>query len=70
MVMKMIIYEGLFSSQGNVARIQMAKKQIEKIGGKIKIEPPNQAGMILVILILPESYSPYQIFPGFPFYPT
>jgi hypothetical protein len=35
----------------------------------VTLAPPTTVGMVLVILELPEGYTPDQFFAGMPFYP-
>ncbi|HEU5438590.1 MAG TPA: hypothetical protein VFU88_04815 [Ktedonobacterales bacterium] len=67
--MRLILYQALLGSQQNVATIQSRIREVERIGGRVEIAPPTKVGMILVILELPEGYTPSQLFPGIPFYP-
>lgn len=68
--MKLITYQALLSNPQNVARVQSARDEIERIGGRLSVAPPSKVGMVLVLLELPESYRPDQFFPGIPFYPV
>ena len=68
--MKLITYQALLSNPQNVARVQAAKGQIERLGGRVSIAPPSKVGMVLVLLELPETHQPDQFFPGIPFYPV
>lgn len=67
--MKLIVYQALLASQQNVATIRSRVREVERVGGRVEIAPPTKVGMMLVILELPEGYSPNQLFPGIPFYP-
>jgi hypothetical protein len=60
-------YEAAISRPDNLARIQAARRSVERIGGKIAMSPPNAAGMVLVVVTLPEPYTPDDFFPGVPF---
>ncbi|HLY29814.1 MAG TPA: hypothetical protein VKQ36_02180 [Ktedonobacterales bacterium] len=61
-------YQAVFSRPDNIARVQAARRAIERVGGKVEIIPSN-AGMTAVILTLPEPYRPEQFVPGLPFFP-
>jgi hypothetical protein len=65
----MRVYQALISRPDNIERIKQARQAIERVGGKITIEPPTQGGMTVVTLRLPDSYSPDDFLPGLPFYP-
>ena len=68
--MRLISYQALLSNPQNVARVQAAKGEIERLGGRLSISPPSNVGMVLVLLELPDTYRPEQYFPGIPFYPV
>lgn len=63
----MLTYEALLSRPDQVAYIKAAQREIERVGGNLKIYPPNQAGLILIELTLPPGLRPAQLFPGIPF---
>jgi hypothetical protein len=54
----------------NLARVRAAKRQVERVRGKVSIAAPNKAGMTLVFIELPEHYTPDQFVPGLPLYPV
>lgn len=66
--MQLITYQALLSNQGNVARVEAARQQIERIGGRVHMASAQRVGMVLVTLELPEGCSPEMIFPDLPFY--
>ena len=68
--MRLITYQALLSNPQNVARVQAAKAEIERVGGRLSIAPPSNVGMVLVLLELPDTYRPDQFFPNMPFYPV
>ena len=68
--MRMVAYQAMLSNPANVARVRSAQRAIEQIGGKVSIAPPTKVGMVVVLLYLPEGYTPDQFFPGLPFYPV
>ncbi len=68
--MRMQTYQANFYRPENVARVQQARRAIEQVGGKVEIIPPAKTGMIVVVLTLPEQYSPDDFLPGLPFYPV
>ena len=45
-------YEAILSQAENMARLQTARKAIERVGGKIKIAPLTNRGMVSVTLVL------------------
>lgn len=67
--MRLIAYQALLSNPENVARVQAARREVERVGGRVSLAPPTKAGMVAVILELPEGYRPEQFVPGLPFYP-
>lgn len=68
--MKLFVYQALLSNPQSLAQIQVRKREIERLGGRVTHAPPTSVGMVLVILELPEGYTPDQFFPGMPFYPA
>lgn len=67
--MRMVVYQAMLSNPNNVARVRSVQRAIEQAGGKVSISPPTKVGMVVVMLSLPEGYSPDQFIPGLPFYP-
>lgn len=67
--MRMVVYQAMLSNPNNVARVRAVQRAIEQAGGKVSISPPTKVGMVVVMLSLPEGYSPDQFIPGLPFYP-
>jgi hypothetical protein len=68
--MRMVAYQALLSNPDNLARLQAAKREIERAKGRVSIAAPNKAGLTLVVLELPEGSTPDQFVPGLPFYPV
>jgi hypothetical protein len=68
--MRLITYQALLSNPQNIARVQAAKGEVERLGGRLSVAPPSNVGMVLVLLELPDTYLPDQLFPGVPFYPA
>jgi hypothetical protein len=68
--MRMIAYQALLSNPDNLARVQAARRAIERANGRVSIAAPNTAGLILVVLELPEGFTPSQFVAGLPFYPV
>ena len=67
--MRLITYQAVLS-QANAARVQAARRAIERVGGRIMLSAPNQMGLVIAQLELPEAYYPEQLLPGLPFYPV
>jgi hypothetical protein len=67
--MRLITYQALLSNPDNLARVQAARHEIERLGGRVTIAPPTKSGMVAVILELPEGVHPEDLLPGIPFYP-
>lgn len=63
----MASYEAAISRPDNLARIQAARRSVERVGGKVAISRPDAAGMVLVVVTLPEPYTPDDFFPDIPF---
>ena len=53
----------------HLARIQDARREIERRGGRVTFAPPTKTGMVAVVIELPEGTRPEDIVPGIPFYP-
>ena len=68
--MGLILYQALLSNAENVARVEAARRQIERIGGRVRLEAAQRVGMTLVIIELPQGYEPEAFFPDLPFYPA
>jgi hypothetical protein len=68
--MQRILYQALLANPQNVAAVQARKRDVERIGGRVEIAPPTNAGMVLILLELPQGTLPEQFFPGIPFYPV
>ena len=68
--MKLVAYEATLSNPRSVAQVQAARQAIEAVGGRVIIEPPTKAGMVIVALYLPIGYVPKQFCPNLPFYPV
>jgi hypothetical protein len=66
----MIAYQALLSNAENVARVEAARRQIERIGGRVHLATAQRVGMVLVTLELPEGHAPAEFFPDLPFYPV
>lgn len=63
----MLTYEALLARAEHVALVRAAQREVERTGGRIRIYPPNAAGMTLVELALPATIRPDAFFPGLPF---
>lgn len=68
--MRMVVYQAMLSNPANVARVRGVQRTIEQVGGKVNFAPPTKVGMVVVLLTLPEGYTPDQFLPGLPFYPV
>jgi hypothetical protein len=66
----MVVYQAMLSNPANVARVRAAQPHIEQVGGKVNIAAPTKVGMVVIVLYLPEGYTPDQFIPGLPFYPV
>ncbi len=63
-------YQALLSSQQSIARVRQSRRDIERVGGSVIIEPPTPSGMVIVTLTLPDPHHPRDFFPDLPFYPA
>lgn len=63
----MLTYEALLSRPEHLAMARAAQREVERVGGSLRVFPPNQAGLTLVELTLPSSIRPETFFPGLPF---
>lgn len=61
-------YQALLSRRESVARVHQARRDIERVGGRVVIEPPTSLGMVVITLTLPDPYHPNDFFPDLPFY--
>lgn len=68
--MGLLTYQALLSNPDKIRRIQAARREIERAGGRVEIGAPNRVGMVLVLLQLPATLTPEQVLPGIPFYPA
>lgn len=68
--MQLIMYQALLSNAENIARVEAARRQIERIGGRVHLAAAQRVGMMLVTLELPQGYGPEAFFPDLPFYPV
>lgn len=66
----MQVYQALLSRPDSIERVRQARPNIERVGGRVVIEPPTNAGMTVVTLWLPEPYRPEQFLSDLPFYPA
>lgn len=60
-------YEALLSDPRHVAWVRASSRDIERMGGTVRVYPPNPSGLTLVELTLPTSLQPGALFPGLPF---
>jgi hypothetical protein len=63
----MLTYEALLTRPDHLALVRAAQREVERVGGRLRIYPPNAAGMTLVELTLPATIRPDAFFPGLPF---
>jgi len=61
-------YEAILTHHTSIARVAAARPAIERAGGSVKLAPPTHNGMVLVMLTLPDRYTPEDFLPGLPFY--
>ncbi|HLY32289.1 MAG TPA: hypothetical protein VKQ36_14765 [Ktedonobacterales bacterium] len=67
---RLVEYQSLLSQPKSRKQIEMARQAIERLGGKVFVDMPQENGTYVVILWLPESYRPDDVLPGIPFYPV
>jgi hypothetical protein len=63
-------FEAMLSRPESLMRVQAARPEIERIGGRMEIQPTGSPDLILVLLHLPESYQPDDFLPDIPFFPA
>ena len=61
-------YEARLTSRDNLARVLAAKRAIEQARGTVEIIPTKTAGVVIVLLTLPDGYRPEMFLPGMPFF--
>ena len=64
------VYQALLARPESVVHVRQAQRAIERVGGKVVIEPPSPQGMVIVVLTLPGPFAPADFFPDLPFYPV
>jgi hypothetical protein len=68
--MERLAYQALLSNPDNLNRVRAARNQILRLGGDLRIDPPNALGLVLVTLWLPHEIVPESLLPDVPFYPA
>ena len=66
--MGMETYQALLARPESVERIRKMRQAIERVGGRVVIEPPAPTGMVVITLTLPDTFHPRDFFPELPFY--
>lgn len=67
--MRLQTYQAQLTLPASLARVQGARRDIERVGGRVEMIPSEITGLVTVRLHLPEHYQPEQFLPGLPFYP-
>ena len=62
-------FEAMLTRPASVLCVQAARPTIERIGGRIEIQPSGSPDLMLVLLHLPERYQPHEFLPQIPLFP-
>ena len=63
-------YEAAVARAETIQRARAQQPVVERLGGRLEIQPTRANGMTLIVLTLPEPYQPETFLPGIPFYPV
>lgn len=63
-------FQAVLTRHDSVDQIRQATRQIERVKGRVRIEATTTAGVVTVLLELPEPYTPDMFVPGLPFFET
>jgi hypothetical protein len=63
-------FEAMLTRPESLMRVQAARPEIERIGGRMEIQPSGTRDLSLVLLRLPEPYQPDDFLPDIPFFPV
>jgi hypothetical protein len=69
-VARMQHFEAMLTRPESLMRVQGARPEIERIGGRIEIQPSGSVDLSLVLLHLPEPHQPDGFLPDIPFFPV
>jgi hypothetical protein len=69
-VARMQHFEAMLTRPESLMRVQGARPEIERIGGRIEIQPSGSVDLSLVLLHLPEPHQPDDFLPDIPFFPV
>lgn len=63
-------FQAVLTRPESLDRLRQATPQIERIKGRVRIEPTTTIGVFTVLLELPDPYMPDMFVPGLPFFET
>lgn len=63
-------FEARLAVRESIERVQAAKRAIEQARGTVQIIPTRTAGVVIVLLTLPDGSRPEIFLPGIPFFLT
>jgi hypothetical protein len=63
-------FEAMLTRPESLMRVQATRPEIERIGGRMEIQPSGSPDLTLVLLRLPEPYHPDDFLPDIPFFPV
>jgi hypothetical protein len=69
-VARMQHFEAMLTRPESLMRVQAARPEIQRIGGRIEIQPSGTPDLTLVLLHLPEPHQPDDFLPDIPFFPV
>jgi hypothetical protein len=67
--MRRRVFQAQLTLPASLMRVQVARPDIERVGGLLEFIPTDVSGLTTVRIHLPERYQPEQFLPGLPFYP-
>lgn len=63
-------FEAMLTRPESLIRVQEARSAIERVGGRIEIQPSGSPDLTIVLLHLPEPFQPDEFVPEVPFFPV
>ena len=68
-VAQMQHFEAMLTRPESLVRVEAARSSIERIGGRIEIQPSGSPDLTIVVLRLPAPHQPDEFLPELPFFP-
>jgi hypothetical protein len=69
-VAQMQQFEAMLTRPESLIRVEAARPSIERIGGRIEIQPSGSPDLTIVLLYLPQPHQPDEFLPELPFFPV